>query len=103
MTPLLRTNGISVKFGGLVAVNAVDIAVPADVRLNFCDPCEKPPTTQESPKTRRRLPMMLPVIDALTTAVWCARSAVMAMISSAAFPNVAFRKPPRVGPARSAG
>jgi branched-chain amino acid transport system ATP-binding protein len=31
MTPLLRTNGISVKFGGLVAVNAVDIAIPEGV------------------------------------------------------------------------
>ena len=26
----------------------------------------------DSPKTSSRLPMMLPVIDALTTAVWCA-------------------------------
>ena len=42
--------------------------------------------------------MMLPVIEALTTSVWCAWSAAIAMISSAALPNVAFRKPPSVGP-----
>ena len=46
--------------------------------------------------------MMLPVIEALTTAVWCARRAAIAMISSAALPNVALRNPPSVGPARSA-
>src|SRR5689334_7044582 len=31
MTPLLRTSGISVRFGGLVAVNGVDIAIPSGV------------------------------------------------------------------------
>src|SRR5258705_14023307 len=46
--------------------------------------------------------MMLPVIDAFTTSAWCARSAAMAMMSSAAFPKVAFRNPPNVGPARRA-
>ena len=44
--------------------------------------------------------MMLPVIEALTTSMWCARSATIAMISSAALPNVALRKPPSVGPDR---
>ena len=38
--------------------------------------------------------MMLPVIDALTTADVVRAERAMAMISSAAFPNVAFRKPP---------
>ena len=42
--------------------------------------------------------MMLPVIDALTTSVWLPRSAAIAMISSAALPNVALRNPPSVGP-----
>ena len=46
--------------------------------------------------------MMLPVIDALTTSTWCARNATIAMMSSAAFPNVAFRNPPSVGPERFA-
>jgi branched-chain amino acid transport system ATP-binding protein len=31
VTPLLQTTGISVQFGGLVAVNAVDVAIPANV------------------------------------------------------------------------
>ena len=42
--------------------------------------------------------MMLPVIEALTTSMWPARSATIAMISSAALPNVALRNPPSVGP-----
>ena len=46
--------------------------------------------------------MMLPVIEALTTSVWPARSATVAIISSAALPKVAFRNPPSVGPDRLA-
>ena len=46
--------------------------------------------------------MMLPVIDALTSSMWPLRSATTAMISSAALPNVALRKPPHAGPARRA-
>ncbi len=46
--------------------------------------------------------MMLPVIEALTTSVWPARSATVAIISSAALPKVAFRNPPSVGPDRRA-
>jgi hypothetical protein len=46
--------------------------------------------------------MMLPVIYALTTSVWWARKAATAMINSAAFPKLALRKPPSVGPARRA-
>ena len=42
--------------------------------------------------------MMLPVIDALTSSTCPLRSATMAMISSAALPNVALRKPPQAGP-----
>src|SRR6188768_31281 len=46
--------------------------------------------------------MMLPVIEALTTSTWCARSATTAIISSGALPNVALRNPPSVGPDRFA-
>ena len=46
--------------------------------------------------------MMEPVIDALTTSYKPARSAMIAMISSAAFPNVALSKPPIPGPRCSA-
>ena len=45
--------------------------------------------------------MMLPVIDALTSSTCPCPSATTAMISSAALPKVAFRKPPSAGPERS--
>ena len=51
-----------------------------------------------SPRMSSRLPRMLPVIDALTSSTSPARSATMAMISSAALPKVALSSPPIVGP-----
>jgi hypothetical protein len=48
------------------------------------------------------LPMIDPVIDALTTSWSPARSAMSAMISSAALPNVALRSPPIPDPIRPA-
>src|SRR5262249_37831513 len=67
-----------------------------------CDWRPSPPTKNESPSTSSRLPTMLPVIDALTSAMCPLLSATIAMISSAALPNVAFRKPPSAGPDRCA-
>ena len=46
--------------------------------------------------------MIEPTIDALTTSCRPSLSAKKAMISSGAFPNVTFRKPPMPGPVRSA-
>ena len=46
--------------------------------------------------------MILPVIDALTTPISPLCRANKAMISSAAFPNVAFSNPPIPDPRRSA-
>ena len=43
---------------------------------------------------------MLPVIEALTRSTSPARSATIAMISSAALPKVALSRPPIVGPVR---
>ena len=43
--------------------------------------------------------MIEPVIDALTTPTRPLDRATRAIISSVAFPNVAFRRPPRPGPA----
>ena len=51
------------------------MAEPAEIRLNFCVPVLRPPTKQDRPNTSSRLPMMLPVIEALTTSVWCAGGA----------------------------
>ena len=45
---------------------------------------------------------MLPVIEALTSSTWPSWSATIAMMSSAAFPNVALRNPPTAGPDRCA-
>src|SRR4051812_35598459 len=74
----------------------------AAMRWNFCDRRPSPPTKKDSPSTSSRLPTMLPVIEALTSATWPLPSATSAMISSAALPNVAFRKPPHAGPERQA-
>ena len=85
-----------------MASASITVALLAAVRLNFCVPCLRPPTKKDAPSTSSRLPMMLPVSDALTISTWCARSATTAMISSAALPKVALRKPPSVGPDRLA-
>ena len=45
---------------------------------------------------------MLPVIDAFTSSTRPARSATIAMMSSAALPKVALSSPPMVGPVRCA-
>ena len=45
---------------------------------------------------------MLPVIDAFTRSTSPARSATIAMMSSAALPKVALSRPPMVGPVRCA-
>src|SRR5262249_7475780 len=56
----------------------------------------------ERPSTSSRLPTMLPVMDAFTSATCPFLSATTAMMSSAALPNVALRNPPSAGPDRSA-
>jgi hypothetical protein len=52
-----------------------------------------------APMTRRMLPRIEPISDALTTSC---RPSLNAMISSGALPNVTFRKPPMPGPERAA-
>jgi hypothetical protein len=47
------------------------------------------------------LPIIEPVIDALTTLVRPFESAITAIISSAALPNVAFNNPPAPSPIRA--
>ena len=71
---------------------------PAISRLNRWIPLRSPPTSSEMPRTSSRLPMIEPVIDALTTVIRPAWSAKKAMISSAMLPNVALRMPPICGP-----
>ncbi len=43
------------------------VVLVAAVRLNVCDCRPTPPTKNDRPSMSRRLPMMLPVIDAFTS------------------------------------
>ena len=61
-----------------------------------------PPARQAAPNTSRMLPIMEPVSEAFTTAKSPCLSALMAIISSAALPKVAFSSPPIPSPVRSA-
>src|SRR5437764_14034697 len=56
----------------------------------------------DSPSTSRMLPIIEPANDALTTLLRPFESAITAMISSAALPNVAFNNPPAPSPIRVA-
>src|ERR1700730_16629789 len=76
--------------------------VRAPVLLKRCSLCFAPPSRMERPSTSRILPMIDPVIDALTTLVRPLESAMPAMINSAAFPKVAFSSPPSPSPTRAA-
>ncbi len=53
----------------------------------------QPPRSMARPRTMSMLPMMEPVSEALTISVSPARRAMKAMISSAALPKDAFRRP----------
>jgi hypothetical protein len=56
------------------------------------------PKSSVKPRTSRRLPAIEPTSDALTISVKPSATATIAMMSSGALPNVAFRKPPIPGP-----
>lgn len=53
-----------------------------------------PPHNREVPRTRRRLESMEPRREYLTTSILLLLSANIAMMSSVAFPHVAFKSPP---------
>lgn len=53
-----------------------------------------PPHNREVPRTRRRLERIEPSREYLTTSILLLLSANIAMISSVAFPHVAFKSPP---------
>ena len=61
------------------------------------------PHASEKPRTSRRFPTTEPVSDPRTTSVSPSFTAISAMISSGAFPNVAFMKPPMPGPVSLGG
>src|SRR5215467_7089873 len=76
--------------------------VRAAVLLKCCSLYLVAPNRMERPNTSSTLPMMDPVMEAFTTLVSPLERATPAMISSAAFPNVALSNPPRPSPTRAA-
>ncbi len=75
---------------------------PVCFALKRCTPCFVPPATADSPRIRSVFPMIEPVIEAFTRSTSPRRSAKIVMMSSAAFPNVALRRPPSELPRRVA-
>ena len=75
---------------------------PNDRKLDHRSSASRGPIAREKPRTRRRFPTTEPVSDPRTTSVSPSFTAISAMISSGALPNVAFMKPPMPGPVRSA-
>src|SRR6185437_16301370 len=82
----------------ITARASIEELIPATRRSNVWVPWRTPPTTNDAPRTSRVLPRIEPVMDAVATSSWPALMAKMVMISSAAFPNVAFSTPPIFGP-----
>lgn len=60
----------------------------------------KPPQKREEPRTRRRFERMEPRREYLTTSILCSARAKIAIMSSVALPQVAFKSPPTVKPKR---
>jgi len=73
-------------------------AALASVRLKCCVPKRRPPKRMDAPSTNSVLPRMLPASVAFTVVVSPALRAATVMISSAALPKVALRRPPSLGP-----
>src|SRR5215472_12399796 len=94
------------KTVGIASATAASVSVVVEVRaavlLKRCSRNFMPPARIETPMTSKTLPMIEPVIDALTTPVSPFESATSAMINSAALPKVAFNKPPTPWPRCSA-
>mmetsp|Transcript_1578 Transcript_1578/g.4600 ORF Transcript_1578/g.4600 Transcript_1578/m.4600 type:complete len:257 (+) Transcript_1578:1166-1936(+) len=72
------------------------VLADAAVALNFCIGLVMPPATHEQPSTRRVLDMIEPRSDTCTTESRPLARAKRLTMSSVAFPNVAFRRPPTV-------
>lgn len=67
-------------------------------RSYFCgvERCAIPPQKREVPRTKRRFERMEPKREYLTTAILLLLRANIAIMSSVAFPHVAFTSPPTV-------
>src|SRR5436190_7281784 len=75
---------------------------PARSRLKVCFSHPQVPARIDTPSPNRVLPMIEPVMVALTTLVLPDRRTKSARMNSAALPKVTFNRPPMAGPARSA-
>ncbi len=67
-------------------------------RSNFWIPFFNPPASIDNPRTKRRFPIMDPVMEAFTNSNRPLLIANRVMINSAAFPSVALINPPIFGP-----
>jgi hypothetical protein len=83
----------------VATIPSIEAFMPAMVGEKLWAPFFKPPRSRLAPRTSSTLPMIEPMIDALTIVVRPAERAKMVMISSAALPKVALRMPPMRGPA----
>ncbi len=82
----------------MIAMSSIDDWMPMFSLLKRCSLYLKPPATTLKPNMRRMLPMMAPVIDALTRSSSPALMATTAIMISAALPNVTLRRDPAVAP-----
>src|SRR2546427_406571 len=83
----------------MTATTSIVIWIPDASREKCCTLYFTPPANMLNPRTKSRFPTTEPVSDAFTTSVKPRDRAKIAMMSSVAFPNVAFRRPPTPGPA----
>src|SRR5687767_11688560 len=90
------------KMNAIAASMSTELWMRTPRGLYSCVRKRTPPTKNASPSENSRFARIVPTSDALTTSTMPARSATKAMIISGAFPNVAFRSPPIVGPVRTA-
>ena len=90
------------RVSAAVASRSIAAWALAAVWLNVCFSRGRPPTSIAAPRTSRMFPITEPTIDAFTTSWSPLFSAKKAMISSGAFPNVTFRRPPMPGPVLAA-
>ena len=91
--PGIKANMLGITID-TTAIRSIVEFMPAMLLEIFCSLYLKPPKMILSPRTKSRFPMIEPVIEALTSSVKPLLIAIKAMISSAAFPNVAFSNPP---------
>ena len=93
---------IAGTMSAIVASKRVELCARMPVLLKVCFSRDKPPANIAKPRTKSRLPMIEPVIEAFTTSISPALSAKMPMMSSVALPKVALRSPPTTGVVRVA-